>query len=115
MGQDATEPRAEAELLSRRRLLLGRGADSRRPAVAGVGPACFMAQGIACRLCEDTCDAGAFRFRPLLGGKAEVTVEESRCTACGDCLDICPAGAIALTAASPPAEPANARPENGHG
>lgn len=115
MGQDAREPRAGAELLSRRRLLLGRGADAQRQSVASVGPACFMARGIACRLCEDTCDTGAFRFRPLLGGRAEVTVEESRCTACGDCLDICPADAITLTAASRPAEPANSPPESGHG
>ena len=115
MGQDAAEPKAGAELLSRRRLLLGRAADARREAVAGVGPACFMARGIACRLCEDACDAGAFRFRPLLGGRAEVTVEENRCTACGDCLDICPPGAITLTAEGRPAEPANAARESGHG
>ncbi|WP_299620426.1 4Fe-4S dicluster domain-containing protein [Pelagibius sp.] len=115
MGQDAREPKAGAELLSRRRLLLGRAADAPREDVASVGSACFMARGIACRLCEDTCDTGAFRFRPLLGGRAEVTVEESRCTACGDCLDICPAGAIALTAASRPAEPAHAPAEGGHG
>ncbi len=62
---------------------------------ARVSAACIEAKGVACRLCEAACDAGAIRFRPRLGGGSTVIIAEA-CTGCGACLPACPAGALAI-------------------
>ena len=86
------------EALSRRQVLFGqRRADNDAKAVAQVGSGCLMAKGVACRLCEDSCEAGAFRFQPLIGGRTEVRVDEARCTGCADCVDRCPVSAISIS------------------
>jgi len=71
---------------------------------ARIGPACLEAQGIACRVCETACDAAALRFRPMPGGRARVTADPDRCTGCGACLGVCPAGAIAVAPPEPQTE-----------
>ena len=97
MSESDRNRMAMPEALSRRQVLFGRReADHATKAVAQVGSGCLMADGIACRLCEDSCEAGAFRFRPQIGGKSEVRVDEERCTACGDCIGHCPVGAISI-------------------
>lgn len=44
----------------------------------------------SCCACADVCPAQAFSFTDT-----DVSVDESRCIECGDCLFVCPAGAIA--------------------
>lgn len=63
---------------------------------AAAGEACLSRLGTGCRICEDQCEAGAIRFKPMLGGRAEPLFDAARCTGCGACVAPCPAGAIAL-------------------
>lgn len=58
--------------------------------------ACLAAAGIHCECCRDSCDAGALRFRPKLGGPPEPVLDADLCTACGACLAVCPNQAIHL-------------------
>jgi ferredoxin-type protein NapF len=83
---------------SRRRLLTLAAAEPARPGIT-IGPACFAARGIVCQSCGDHCIAGAIRFRPRLGAAPELLLDDQRCTACGDCVAICPAGAIQVRTA----------------
>jgi ferredoxin-type protein NapF len=69
-----------------------------RPGIT-IGPACLAARGIVCQSCGDHCPETAIRFRPRLGAVPELLLDDDRCTACGDCVPVCPAGAIRLQAA----------------
>lgn len=69
-----------------------------------VSGACLEPKGIACRVCETACDAAALRFRPVPGGRAQVIVSAERCTGCGACVSVCPAGAIVMAAPEPQPE-----------
>ena len=66
------------------------------PLRAQVGPECLATQGVECRLCGECCDASAIRFPPRLGGVAQPLIDAARCTGCGDCLPLCPPGALRL-------------------
>lgn len=63
---------------------------------AVVGMTCVEHKGVACRMCESACEANALSFRPAVGGRSTVTVQEDRCTGCGSCLSHCPVGAISI-------------------
>jgi ferredoxin-type protein NapF len=64
--------------------------------VAGVSPACVETKGVSCRLCADSCDTDAIRFRPAPGGRSTLTITAD-CTGCGACVSRCPVGALSLT------------------
>lgn len=68
----------------------GRG----RPGVARVANACLAVGGVACRLCEDACEARALRFRPERGGVSRPAVARGQCLGCGSCVSMCPVYAI---------------------
>lgn len=70
-------------------------------AVAHIGAGCFEPQGIACRACEDACEARALRARPQLGGTAVMTLDPEACTGCGACVSVCPAEAITIQTEAP--------------
>lgn len=80
----------------RRRFLFGPASTAR---AAAVGEGCLERAGITCRACGDACDRSAIRFLPPAGGHATPVVDPARCDACGSCLPVCPAGAIALESA----------------
>ncbi|AAP95082.1 ferredoxin-type protein NapF [[Haemophilus] ducreyi] len=57
---------------------------------------CLLQHRIACRSCGDSCESRAIRFRPKLGGIAELQLDLTACNGCGACLSVCPANAITL-------------------
>ncbi|MCA8967479.1 MAG: ferredoxin-type protein NapF [Planctomycetes bacterium] len=73
------------------------------PLRAVVADDCLETRGIACRACEDACPTAALRFRPAPGGRANVAVDDTRCTGCGACVSRCPAHAITVGAPRPAA------------
>jgi len=82
---------------TRREFLLGRAAHARP--VAAIGDACLDRQGIVCQACRDACLPRAIAFLPLAGGRSTPVVDESRCTACGECVSICPSNAVTIQGA----------------
>lgn len=58
---------------------------------------CVEANGIVCRMCEETCPNGAIMFRPAKGGSSHAVVEEERCVGCGNCVAVCPVKAISVS------------------
>jgi ferredoxin-type protein NapF len=62
---------------------------------AAIGAECLSTKAVSCRVCGEHCEDAAIRFHPALGGRAIPVVAEA-CTGCGDCLGVCPVGAIAM-------------------
>ena len=86
--------------LSRRGFLLGRTFDVSEPiaSTAEIGSRCFARRDIACQLCRDVCETDAIRFSLTLGRVAVPLVDPDRCTACGECVPVCPVSAITVGA-----------------
>lgn len=61
-----------------------------------VADTCLNRRGVECRVCGDVCDARALRFVPAPGGVSRLVADTQACTGCGDCVGVCPVGAIAL-------------------
>lgn len=66
------------------------------PLVTAASAGCLSLNGTSCRVCGEWCEAGAIRFRLMVGGRAEVQVDGERCTGCGACVARCPVGAVAM-------------------
>lgn len=81
---------------TRRSLLFGRPAP-RKP-VAVIGDRCLARRGIVCQSCGDACEPRAIRFTPKLAGVAVPVLDSEACTGCGECMQVCPAAAISLSA-----------------
>lgn len=88
-----------------RRALFGRAlprhktAESTLPHVAVLGDGCLAVRGVTCGTCADPCDPRALKVRPLLGGRGLPTIDAAACTGCGECLNVCPVGALSLAPA----------------
>ena len=94
----------EMSPLLSRRALFGRAARTHSPRIQGplvavLGGGCLAVQGIACGTCSDPCEPGALKVRPLPGGRAIPLIDAAACTGCGDCLNVCPVGALNLALA----------------
>lgn len=63
---------------------------------AFVSDACIEARGVSCRICKDFCEAGALRFRPMTGGRAQLEIDSPLCTGCGACAAPCPVKALSV-------------------
>ncbi|KAA0009792.1 ferredoxin-type protein NapF [Billgrantia pellis] len=77
--------------------------------VATIGRACLGLQGVYCRSCGESCEAGAIRFSFNAQRVPEPTVDGEACTACGACVSVCPTQAMevgpAITHTSQPQYP----------
>jgi ferredoxin-type protein NapF len=63
---------------------------------AVIAATCLSAQGVVCRACGDHCEARAIRFRLAPAGRSFAQVDLARCTGCGACVGVCPAGAVSM-------------------
>ena len=63
---------------------------------AEIGIDCLALKKVECRVCGESCDAGAIRFMPVLGGVSSPALDRGRCTGCGMCVAPCPTKAIAM-------------------
>jgi len=61
-----------------------------------IGERCLVRHRIECRLCAEACDTRAVRVVPAVGGVAQLRLDPSACTGCGDCVAPCPVGAALL-------------------
>ncbi|QEL63704.1 ferredoxin-type protein NapF [Oryzomicrobium terrae] len=59
------------------------------------GSACLPRSGVECRSCGEHCEAGAIRFRLRAGGPPLPELDGDACTGCGECVAVCPVGALA--------------------
>lgn len=77
-----------------RRELLGRLIGQRAAAapIALSTAACLAWNGTMCYACKEACGEGAIKFL----GVFRPSIALERCTHCGDCVPVCPAGAITL-------------------
>lgn len=64
--------------------------------IVAIGAGCLAHATVICRSCGETCDEGAIRFRPRVGGAAAPELNAEACTGCGMCLSRCPVRAISL-------------------
>uniref|UniRef100_UPI003342671A 4Fe-4S dicluster domain-containing protein n=1 Tax=Castellaniella defragrans TaxID=75697 RepID=UPI003342671A len=94
--------------LTRRQLLTGCWSSSTPvgPSTANGQPwrphassTCLARRGIECRVCGESCDIGAIRFRPQPGRPAYPHIDIELCSLCGDCLPACPVAALVPEAA----------------
>ena len=67
---------------------------------ARIAPHCLALNKVECRICADACDARAIRFKPAPGGISQIQLDPAACTACGECVGVCPAGALAMAQAA---------------
>jgi ferredoxin-type protein NapF len=94
MTRESIDPSRRSFLLPGSRRVDSDGTPVPRRAV--VGPTCLAAQRVECRLCGEGCDSGAIRYPPRLGAVPWPVIDGERCTGCGDCLTLCPPGALQL-------------------
>ncbi|MGE4294907.1 MAG: 4Fe-4S dicluster domain-containing protein [Campylobacterales bacterium] len=82
-----------------RRELLGR-LTGQRPAAAPIAlstAACLAWNGTMCYACKEACNEGAIAFF----GVFRPAIALEKCTRCGECVPVCPAGAIHLQKENP--------------
>ena len=65
-------------------------------AVARIDETCLAKLDVPCQSCGDACEAHAIRFRARGSAVPDPRVDGTACTACGACVRVCPASAIAI-------------------
>jgi ferredoxin-type protein NapF len=63
---------------------------------ARVSASCLAARGTFCRSCAEHCEPRAIRFELLPAGRSLPHIDDALCNACGECVRVCPAQAMAL-------------------
>jgi len=58
---------------------------------------CFSVQGIVCRSCDEICESRAIQIKPGIAGRIQVILNAAACNGCGECVHVCPAGAIKIS------------------
>ncbi|EKV29473.1 Ferredoxin-type protein NapF (periplasmic nitrate reductase) [Caenispirillum salinarum AK4] len=65
-------------------------------ALVSIGASCLAEAGVMCQSCGDACPERAIRFALVRGGAPRPSLDLDACTACGACVSVCPADAIAI-------------------
>ena len=65
--------------------------------IAVINDECFSARGIVCRSCGEICESRAIQFKPGIAGRTQVNLNTAACNGCGECVHVCPAGAIKIS------------------
>jgi len=86
---------ASGTTLTRRRFLRAGPAEEPQGPGITIAGTCLARRGVVCQSCGDACPERAIRFSLQRGGAPLPAVDETRCTGCGACLEVCPADAIA--------------------
>lgn len=68
---------------------------------AEIGAACLGPQGVYCRSCGESCEAGAIRFSFNAQRVPEPTIDSEACNGCGACVSVCPTQAVTVDAPAP--------------
>ena len=63
---------------------------------AEITASCLANHAVECRICGDTCDAGAIRFVLAVGKVAQPQITSTQCTGCGACFAPCPSNSIRI-------------------
>ena len=63
---------------------------------ASVKTSCLSENGVVCRSCGEACDVKAIRFKLVVGGSAMLEMDPAQCNGCGECISVCPVGAIEM-------------------
>jgi ferredoxin-type protein NapF len=77
-----------------RRALLGLPAPATR-ACARIADECLALNDVMCESCADVCETKAIRFSRG-GFMKQPSIDPERCTACEECLSVCPVGALSI-------------------
>lgn len=67
---------------------------------ASIGDDCLTTSGVMCESCAESCEHGAIRFIRR-GAIKQPVLDSDACTGCGECLAVCPANAISMSAREP--------------
>ena len=62
---------------------------------------CLALKKVECRICADACAPRAIRFTPAPGGISQMRLDLAACTACGECVAVCPVGAASVGIVTP--------------
>ena len=96
----ACEAACEPQALDRAAAEAAHGGDSAHAAWPGwqvrIAPHCLALQKVECRICGDVCAPRAIRFAPAPGGISQMRLDLAACTACGECVGVCPVGAVSI-------------------
>ncbi len=96
----ACEAACEPQALDRSAAEVVQGSDSPQAAWpqwrVRIGAHCLARQKVECRICGDACAPRAIRFAPAPGGISQMVLSLADCTACGECVAVCPVGAVSV-------------------
>ena len=63
---------------------------------ATIKSTCVSQRGVVCRACGEVCEMRAIHFKMAVGGSAMIELNTSDCNGCGECVSLCPVGAIEI-------------------
>jgi ferredoxin-type protein NapF len=82
---------------SRRAFLRLRTVAKPEPLHAVIGDSCLNLHSVICDACKDSCATKAIQRVRTSNRVAALAVNTDLCTGCGDCVSVCPNGALSMS------------------